>query len=93
MQAGDQSTVEPGIFSSCGILAIVLIAILAGSSMKDASQPPSGRTAGIAEIVDSFPGVIGVAARDLITGEEIAVNADTRFPTASPFKTAGMIEA
>jgi beta-lactamase class A len=37
-------------------------------------------------------GVMGVAARDLISGEEIAVNADARFPTASTIKTAVMLE-
>ena len=40
-----------------------------------------------------FPGLMGVAARNLLTGEELAVNADDRYPTASTIKTAVMIEA
>jgi beta-lactamase class A len=36
---------------------------------------------------------MGVAAINLRTGETIAVDADTRFPTASTIKTAVMIEA
>lgn len=40
----------------------------------------------------SFAGLMGVAATHLDTGETIAVNADTRFPTASAIKTAVMVE-
>ena len=43
--------------------------------------------------IRAFDGVVGVAAKDLDTGEEIVVNADTRFPTASTIKTAVMLEA
>ena len=43
--------------------------------------------------IKSFDGVAGLAARDLITGEEIFINADERFPTASVIKTAVMVEA
>jgi beta-lactamase class A len=35
---------------------------------------------------------MGLAAKDLRTGETILVNADTRFPTASAIKTAVMVE-
>lgn len=38
-------------------------------------------------------GIVGVSAKNLLTGEEIAVNADLRFPTASTIKTAVMVEA
>jgi len=41
----------------------------------------------------SFDGVAGLAARNLLTGEEIVINADGRFPTASAIKTAVMVEA
>lgn len=47
----------------------------------------------IESIVRAFKGELGVAAKDLRTGEEIAINADTRFPTASTIKTAVMLEA
>ena len=44
-------------------------------------------------VVRAFRGQIGVAAIDLRSGETIAVDADSRFPTASTIKTAVMIEA
>jgi beta-lactamase class A len=47
----------------------------------------------VGEIVRSFRGVMGVVAIDLRSGETVAVNADTRFPTASTIKTAVMVEA
>jgi beta-lactamase class A len=47
----------------------------------------------IATLLKDFKGNMGVAAVDLVTGETIAVNADTRFPTASTIKTAVMVEA
>lgn len=43
--------------------------------------------------IKSFDGVAGLAARNLLTGEEIVINADARFPTASVIKTAVMVEA
>jgi beta-lactamase class A len=47
----------------------------------------------VAEAITAFKGQMGVAAIDVRTGETIAVNADTRFPTASTIKTAVMMEA
>ena len=43
--------------------------------------------------IKSFDGFAGLAARNLVTGEEIVINADQRFPTASVIKTAVMVEA
>lgn len=43
--------------------------------------------------IREFDGVAGLAARNLLTGEEIAINGDARFPTASAIKTAVMLEA
>lgn len=40
-----------------------------------------------------FAGELGVYAKHLGTGEVLAVNADTRFPTASVIKVAIMVEA
>ena len=47
----------------------------------------------VAAAVKAFRGRMGVAAIDVRTGETIAVDADSRFPTASTIKTAVMIEA
>jgi beta-lactamase class A len=42
--------------------------------------------------VREFPGTLGVAVKNLDTGESFAVNGDTRFPTASLIKVAVMAE-
>ena len=42
--------------------------------------------------VRGFPGVLGVAVRNLETGESFAVNGDLRFPTASLIKLAVLVE-
>lgn len=47
----------------------------------------------LAALLQGFKGVMGAAARNLTTGEEIVVRADTRFPTASTIKVAVMVEA
>lgn len=62
---------------------------------QDAARPAatSPIEAQLATIVRDFRGVMGVAAIDLASGRAIAVNGDTRFPTASTIKTAVMVEA
>lgn len=42
--------------------------------------------------IGGFEGTAGLYARNLLTGEELAHNADLRFPTASTIKTAVMVE-
>ncbi len=56
-------------------------------------QSTHDQVAEIEAVVKGFHGQMGVAAIDLRSGETIAINADTRFPTASTIKTAVMIEA
>ncbi|MFY9552691.1 MAG: serine hydrolase [Thermoanaerobaculia bacterium] len=67
-------------------MTLVLAALL--------SAPPgsSAVEARIAEKIRAFHGTMGVYARNLDTGEEIAVGADTRFPTASLIKVAVMAD-
>lgn len=43
-------------------------------------------------ITDEFPGVMGVAIKDLSTGDELAVNGNEVFPIASSIKIAVLIE-
>ena len=57
-----------------------------------ASPAPESNNARIAEKVRSFHGEMGVYAKNLDTGEVIAINADQRFPTASLIKVAVMAE-
>jgi beta-lactamase class A len=42
--------------------------------------------------IREFDGVVGLAARNLVTGEDIVVNGNMRFPTASAIKTAVLLE-
>src|SRR5205085_7559340 len=46
----------------------------------------------LTELSDHFSGRLGIAARHLGTGEELAVHADESFPTASSIKIAVLIE-
>jgi beta-lactamase class A len=46
----------------------------------------------VEEAVRSLRGTMGVAAKNLATGETVFVNADTQFPTASVIKVAVMVE-
>jgi beta-lactamase class A len=46
----------------------------------------------VEEAVKSLRGTMGVAARNLATGETVFVNADTSFPTASVIKVGVMVE-
>lgn len=63
-----------------------------------AAQPASPETIRlrvirqIEEMSRDFDGVMGVAIRDLKTGEEILINADTLFPTGSSIKIPVLIE-
>lgn len=75
----------------------LLLTTVAMMAMGDRQQPATASARGDAEreigrLVAGFDGLIGVAAKDLSTGEEIAVNADARFPTASTIKVAVMLE-
>jgi beta-lactamase class A len=65
-----------------------LALIVAGA----AAPAPSALETRIVQRIASFKGVMGVAARNLDTGETVLVNPDTRFPTASAIKTAVMVE-
>jgi beta-lactamase class A len=44
------------------------------------------------EMVDAFPGTMGIAVRDITTGKEISINGDRLFPMASVYKIPIMVE-
>jgi beta-lactamase class A len=46
----------------------------------------------VEKVIREFPGTMGIAVRNLDTGETIAVNGDVRFPTASLIKVAVLVE-
>jgi len=73
---------------------IAVLIILALASAGQSAQPAAATMEQrISAVVRDFRGVLGVAAMDLRTREWVAVNADTRFPTASTIKVAVMLEA
>lgn len=57
------------------------------------SPPKPIDTRAMEAAVRTFDGVVGLAARDLLTGRDIRINAEMAFPTASAIKTAVMLEA
>ena len=72
-------------------VAVVLLLplLLAGSSAAAAPVTPApSLPAKVEQAVRSLRGVMGVAAKDLRTGESVFVNAATPFPTASVIKVA-----
>jgi len=77
------------------VTALLLLVALASIEAPPQSAPADRHAMdeSIGSLVKSFRGVIGVAAIDLDNREELAFNADTRFPTASTIKTAVMLEA
>jgi beta-lactamase class A len=62
--------------------------LMSGTPQKRPMDPKP-----IEGVVSAFDGGAALFARNLLTGEEIAVHADERFPTASTIKTAVMLEA
>lgn len=61
--------------------------------LQAAAAPPQTAMPTLDQAVKGFDGLVGVFAKNLDTGEEISVNPDARFPTASTIKTAVMLEA
>src|SRR5512145_1220739 len=80
------------------LCALTLLCLLSLPAYGQESQ--SARTSAqlgrlqsrLQELSDAFPGVIGVAVRDLKTGEEISINGDRLFPMASVYKVPIMVE-
>lgn len=67
----------------CSAAALVMLGQGGTAAMPEKS---------VQSVVQSFAGEAGVFAMNLRTGEQIAVNADRRFPTASTIKVAVMLE-
>ncbi|HEY2796870.1 MAG TPA: serine hydrolase [Thermoanaerobaculia bacterium] len=67
-------------------------AALLATFLAASVPPPSALEKPLAAKIAAFQGEMGLFARNLDTGETIAVNADHRFPTASLIKVAVMAE-
>ena len=63
-------------------MSTVLALLLSAASLR----------AGLEKTIRQFPGTMGIAVKNLDTGETFAVNGDVRFPTASLIKVAVLVE-
>jgi len=77
---------DPAVRSTPLLAAVCLAALPTGAA---GALSPEAR---IDERIRAFHGTMGIYAKNLDTGETIAVGADTRFPTASLIKVAVMAE-
>jgi beta-lactamase class A len=77
-----------GVMRILAIVALIMTGL--GTGFRASSAPLQSQIAALAK---QFDGEAGLYARNLASGEEIAFNAHTRFPTASTIKTAVMLEA
>jgi beta-lactamase class A len=75
------------------LLYLICIATGLGTATQGARLTKKNHMQAIEKAIAGFDGVVGMAARNLGTGEELLLNADLRFPTASTIKTAVMLEA
>src|SRR5215813_4531304 len=79
----------------CALSLLCLLSLPASGQDQNTARIPArlGRLESrLRELADAFPGVIGVSARDIKTGEEISINGDRLFPMASVYKIPIMVE-
>jgi beta-lactamase class A len=79
----------------CALSLLLILSLSAhsqGSHSARTSAQLSRLQARLQEFADAFPGVIGVAVRDIRTGEEVSINGDRPFPMASVYKVPIMVE-
>jgi beta-lactamase class A len=79
----------------CALSLLYLLSLPAYAQEAPSARNPSQLSrlqSRLQELSDAFPGVMGVAVRDLKTGEEISINGDRLFPMASVYKVPIMVE-
>ena len=74
-------------------LRSLAVAVGIAGALHQAGGPQPSMPQEIEQLARAFDGEVGVYAVDLASRREIAINADSRFPTASTIKTAVMVEA
>jgi beta-lactamase class A len=82
-------------FHAAGLTFLMCLAPLAAfAQAPSAGTPPANEPlrARLQELVNAFPGTMGVAVRDLKTGEEVSINGNQLFPMASVYKIPIMVE-
>ena len=74
------------------IVALILAMAFAAPAVYRVTRRTPSLAKRISERIASFPGEMGVAVRDLESGDEVVFAGDQRFPTASLIKLAVMVE-
>ena len=72
---------------------LVIVSLLMANFAAGYPASPEQAPAQVQALIQQFDGEAALYARNLLSGEEIAFNANARFPTASTIKTAVMLEA
>ncbi|MDX2029240.1 MAG: serine hydrolase [Blastocatellia bacterium] len=75
-----------------GIACLLLLAVVARAQEENRAELRRKLAAEIEKVAAGHDGVMGVAIRDLTTGEEILLNARMTFPTGSSIKIPVLIE-
>jgi beta-lactamase class A len=81
-------------FARCTVAALIAPFIVITPS-KAQNEKPKGLDrlqSHVAELALSFPGTIGVYARNIETGAEVSYKSDDKFPMASVYKIAIMVQ-
>src|ERR1700730_1220938 len=73
--------------------ALSLLALLGPSPKTPAAPKEKPIEQRLLARIQAFHGELGLAATNLPTGETLAIQGETRFPTASLIKVAVMVEA
>lgn len=76
----------------CSLLLLCSISVVAFGQEQNSSPRLERLRPRLQELADAFPGALGVAVRDIKTGEEISINGDRPFPMASVYKIPIMVE-
>jgi beta-lactamase class A len=80
------------------LYALLLLCLLALTALGQEPQAARASSqlarlqARLQEMAAAFPGTMGIAVRDLKTGEEVSINGDRPFPMASVYKVPIMVE-
>lgn len=75
------------------LLVLLCLLSLTAFSQSTKSAPNIERLrARLQELVNAFPGTMGVAVRDIASGQQISINGDRQFPMASAYKIPILVE-
>lgn len=74
---------------------ITLIGLISLSAFSQSTKPTPNierLRARLQELVNAFPGTMGIAVRDIASGQQVAINGDRQFPMASAYKIPILVE-